>query len=489
MLKYHKTYITKFSKIKVMKRERIEQVLDEFNKKKVIVLGDFYLDEYLHCNAEKLSPEAPVPRAVIKKVEHIPGCAGNVAVSLKSLGAQVICAGTIGNDEKGNILRNKLLEKGIITSGLMPDASRVTGVFSRILLKGSGDLKQHSIRFDLENEEQVSGQMHDKLSRFLEENLENVDMLIIADYDEAKDTGLMTVSFIKKVTKLAKEKNVPLAGQSRLKIKEFKDFKIIFCNQKEAAEAVNDQNNSAEKLLQETSAEIVVVTEGKDGLIILNKDNKVKIPSYANKIVDVCGAGDSLSSAFCLASLTDATEEEKGFIASHAAAVSISKPGTAPVFQKEIIATLSKQDFPACKIVRDQNLLLQSLTKLKKQGKKIVFTNGYFDIISSGQVRFLQKAKEHGNILVVAVNSDRSTRENKGEGRPLINEEERLEILSAMNPVDFLTIFDESTPLKIISFLKPDVLAKGREHNSEEVVGKDIVENNGGEVKIIFSDK
>ena len=131
--------------------EEIKRTLEQFPTKKVMVLGDFYLDEYIHCKAEHFSTEAPVPRAVVNKVEHVPGCAGNIAVTLKSLGAQVTAVGTIGFDEKGNILKNKLLEKGVITSGLFSDQERVTGVFSRILLEGSGDNAQHHIRVDFEN--------------------------------------------------------------------------------------------------------------------------------------------------------------------------------------------------------------------------------------------------------------------------------------------------------------------------------------------------
>ncbi len=134
-----------------MKIERVREILEQFPTKKVMVLGDFYLDEYIHCKAEQFSPEAPVPRAIVDNIEHIPGCAGNVAIALKGLGAQVTAVGTIGYDEKGNILKNKLLEQVIITSGLLSDSERVTGVFSRILLEGSGDNKQHHIRFDFEN--------------------------------------------------------------------------------------------------------------------------------------------------------------------------------------------------------------------------------------------------------------------------------------------------------------------------------------------------
>jgi len=468
-----------------------ERVLEQFPLKRVVVLGDFYLDEYFHCNSDQLSPEAPVPRAVINKVEHVPGCAGNVAIAFRSLGAQVQCAGVIGNDEKGKILTNKLLEKGIVTSGLIPDMTRHTGVFSRILLEGSGNTKQHFVRFDLENKEKINAFNHGKIKEFLRMTLPDTDLLFVADYDEADGTGLINKDFLKEVIEIAKQTKTKVVGISRLQIKDFEDCDIIVCNKKEVGETVglnvvDDRtlDEAANKLLHLSRVKTLIVTQGKDGVVIFKNNGEiVKLSSFAKEVVDVCGAGDTLSATYSLCDLIDIGEEDKGKIASYAAAVAVSKEGTAPVFPKEILKFVSSSDVNK-KVSRNYNKLVEELDDLKQKGKKIVLTNGFFDFIHSGQIDFLRKAKELGDVLVVAINSDRSARENKGEGRPILNEEERLNVLSSMDFVDYVVVFDELTPLNILSVLKPHILAKGG-ISYEEVIGRELVESFGGKVELI----
>ena len=473
--------------------EEIKRTLEQFPTKKVMVLGDFYLDEYIHCKAEHFSPEAPVPRAVVNKVEHVPGCAGNIAVTLKSLGAQVTAVGTIGFDEKGNILKNKLLEKGVITSGLFSDQERVTGVFSRILLEGSGDNAQHHIRVDFENKKIITTAMQEKIKQYLEESLPNFDLLFIADYDENAGTGLITEDFLNQIIPSVKRLGLPIAGISRLNIKQFTDVDILICNRKELGMGIglliNDEETlrlAIEKLRERTRAETILVTLGKDGLVISKRGSSLrKYPSYVKRVVDVCGAGDALSSAYALCAITGCPEQEQGLIASHAAAVAISKPGTAPASASEIMESIAAFEIHKNKRIDSLNSFSSTLINLKKQKKKIVLTNGYFDLIHANHINFLKEAKKQGDILIVAINSDKSTRENKGAGRPILPEEERVNIHSSLECVDYVTIFEELTPVKAISLIRPDILAKGGNFTPDEVVGRDIVESYGGEVKII----
>jgi len=473
--------------------EEIKRTLEQFPTKKVMVLGDFYLDEYIHCKAEHFSPEAPVPRAVVNNVEHVPGCAGNIAVALKSLGAQVMAAGSIGFDEKGNILKNKLLEKGVITSGLFSDQERVTGVFSRILLESSGDYKQHHIRFDFENKKAITPTIQEKIKLYLEENLPNLDLLFIADYDENAGTGLITENFLNQIIPLVKKQGLPIAGISRLNIKQFADVDILICNRKElsagASLPINNEETltlAIEKLREQTKANTILITLGKEGLIISRRGSPLqKYPSYVKRVVDVCGAGDALSSAYALCAITNCPEQEQGLIASHAAAVAISKPGTAPAYAHEIIESIAASEVYKNKRIDSLNSFSSTLTNLKKQKKRIVLTNGYFDLIHASHINFLKEAKKQGDLLIVAINSDKSTRENKGAGRPILPEEERVNILSSLECVDYVTIFEELTPVKVISLIKPDILVKGGNFTPDEVVGRDIVESYGGEIRII----
>ncbi|MEK6616869.1 MAG: PfkB family carbohydrate kinase [Bacteroidota bacterium] len=470
-----------------------EEIIKEFGTKKVIVIGDFYLDEYLHCTAERFSPEAPVPRALIHNVEHVPGCASNVAMCFSSLGANVECVGIIGNDEKGGILENALAKKGIFTQGLLRDSNRITGTFSRILIEGKGSPKQHFIRFDLENKEKISAEAQEKCIEHLKQSLPGAGLLFVADYDESFGTGLISGDFLEKITALARQNNVKVAGISRININTFRDFDIIVCNKGEIEKAAGimvtnkeTMKVAASKILESNNVKTAIVTRGREGSIIFEKGKaeETEIPAYGDEVVDVCGAGDAYSSAYCLSALSDATAHEAGTIASHTAGIAVSKPGTAAVSSDELLTAISKGGL-AEKAILDRNNLKNELDRLKSHGKKIVFANGYFDFIHSGQIEFLRKSKSKGDVLIVAINSDRSTRENKGEGRPILNEAERISILTALQFVDFVTVFDETTPISLLSFLKPDVLTKGGNYTAEQVVGKNIVESHGGKVELI----
>jgi D-beta-D-heptose 7-phosphate kinase / D-beta-D-heptose 1-phosphate adenosyltransferase len=472
--------------------EKAKEILEQFPNKKVMVLGDFYLDEYFHCTSNKFSPEAPVPRAVIQNIERVPGCAGNVAIALKSLGSQVKCFGVIGGDEKGRILQNKLLEKGVVTSGIITDPTRVTGVFSRILLGESREIKQHVVRFDLENKEKINPLTHQELIKKVKIELSQSDLLFIADYDEADGTGIITEDFMQQIIPIAKKHETKIVGITRRQAPIFKGVDVFICNTKEAAEMSHIQvmddstlNSAAQIIKDQLHTETLIITKAADGVIIFSKDEPISLPSFADNIVDVCGAGDTFSAGFALSSLTDISNEERGYIANYAAAVAASKPGTSPVFPEEIIDSIGNKNKSKSKVIHDQDELKTKLQKLKSEGKKIVFTNGYFDLLHSGHISFLDEARKLGDVLVVGLNTDRSTRENKGEGRPVTHEKDRMAIIAALGCVDYVTLFDELTPLKIISYLKPDILAKGGTYRHEEIVGKDIAESQGAIVKII----
>jgi len=230
---------------------------------------------------------------------------------------------------------------------------------------------------------------------------------------------------------------------------------------------------------------ITVVTRSKEGLAIIRGKEVVILPSVAKKIVDVCGCGDSLSIGFSLALLSGANLEEAGMIGSIAAGVAISKHGTVSVTLDEISESLNNHSSASNRKIKSSQEILKTVQNLKKENKKIVFTNGHFDLFHSGHVQLLEKAKERGDCLIVGINSDRSVRESKGLGRPILGEAERLKILGALECVDYITVFDELTPIKLLSTIKPHVLVKGGNYKKEEVVGKDIVESYGGIVETI----
>jgi len=273
---------------------------------------------------------------------------------------------------------------------------------------------------------------------------------------------------------------------SRENLHYFKGYDMVMCNLKEARAVLKYPPDNTEALAKELyemlAVQTLIVTLGDKGAVAY--DGKAFHYATPRKVdvVDVCGAGDNFFSMFCLCQITGQSLQDSLDHASLSASICVQKEGTCAVYPEEILSTITTPsgDDKICSL--DEMLSIRD--KAKQKGKKIVFTNGYFDLIHAGQIRFLENAKSHGDLLIVGINSDRSVKENKGPGRPIINQDERSHIISRLPFVDHVIIFDEMTPIKIIKYLEPDVLVKGGKHTIDEVIGKDLVESYGGEVKI-----
>jgi D-beta-D-heptose 7-phosphate kinase / D-beta-D-heptose 1-phosphate adenosyltransferase len=466
------------------------EILDKFSQKKVIVVGDYYLDEYIYTEGQGMSPEAAVVRSVIREKKHMPGAAGNVACGFADMGSITSAISIIGSDNASIALARLLTErkKNIDTSGFIVDNSRLTGTFTRIMLKGPDQSYQHVIRIDEENTRKPSEASSASLLNLARERLEQCDVFFAADYDEV-GLGTLSKQILGRMASMCREAGVLSIGISREKIALFEGFDILIMNQKEAEGAVRMKltpanfRDAAQKLKAKLDAKCIVITLGKDGVAAYDGSELVTLPSFADEIVDVCGAGDSFSVAFSLAMSSGASLSQACELASHASAAAISKEGTATVAAKEIVERMTAR--PESRKIVTRQEMPAIISRLREQGKKIVFTNGYFDFIHGGHITFLREAKKNGDILVVAINSDDSTRRNKGANRPLIKEDERSRILSSFSFVDYVVTFDEMTPIKIVSEVKPDVLVKGGTWNMDDIVGRDIVVARGGRVVII----
>ncbi len=471
---------------KDLDQKKIKEILASFIRKKVVVIGDFYLDEYIYTESDKLSPEASVPRAVIKSTEHVPGAAANVANVIRALGAQVSAVGVIGADHTGDILCNLMQSKGISISGLVRDNSRITGTLSRVLLKSPGNKFHHVIRLDNENFKEISEKTKQDILSRLKDELKTADAVFVADYDEI-GTGLIKEDVLKSIVIEAKSKEALLIGISRGHISNLKDFDILVGNKTEVEMAsgkdiTDDQDliDAVNLLRKDLNNKTFIATRSEKGLIAAS-DDVVKLPTFADNVVDVCGAGDCLTSAFTLATLSDAGLKDACIIGNAAAAAAVAKAGTATVSIEEIEDVLFNEGKSSTKLEN----LLEIIQKAKLQGKKIVMANGYFDFVHGGHISFLKAAKKLGDILIVAINSDGSTKLNKGADHPLIGEEERAKIISSFGFVDYVIIFNELTPIKIIKAIQPDVLVKGGNFTESQVVGADLVSSIGGKVAII----
>ena len=443
---------------------------------KVLVIGDLMLDHYLWGRCERISPEAPVQIVDIYKEEMSLGGAGNVINNLLSFGAKVGVLSVVGDDKTGEFIREELLKKGVL-GDIFVQKGRVTSKKSRVIA-----LHQQIVRVDRESRDDISESLQNKIiDRFLD-IVSGYDIVLLSDYGK----GVLSKTLTKKLIEISNEnKKRVLVDPKGSDYSKYRGAFLITPNKKEASEAtsINIKDDDSLKkagflLKRELDLDYAVITLSEEGMAIF-KDDMIKIPTVAREVYDVTGAGDTVLSAFGYALSCGLDVIDSAHFANSAAAVAVGKVGSATVTIEEVIKY--DQSLLACdsenKIVTKDEIV----KILKNSNEKIVFTNGCFDILHIGHVKYLQKAKTLGDILIVGVNSDDSVRRLKGEKRPINPFEDRAYLLSALECVDFVIEFKEDTPYELIKAIKPDVLVKGADYKDKEVVGSDIAK----EVRLI----
>jgi D-beta-D-heptose 7-phosphate kinase/D-beta-D-heptose 1-phosphate adenosyltransferase len=451
---------------------------DKFLKAKVLVIGDILYDQYIYGDVSRVSPEAPVPILKFLKEEMRVGGAGNVASNIASLGSQAMLIGFLGDDIKGEFLLKKLNEKHIFNKiVLLKDQQTITK--QRIVSK-----LQHIVRIDFDNG-YVEEKKHSILS-LVKENINDYDLIVLSDY------GKGTLKEIEKIIQLANSLNkLIIVDPKGNDFAKYKNCSILTPNLKEFEEIVGKCSNEheiiskAKKLNKELKLDALLLTRGEKGMILISKDDIVKLDAISRDVFDVTGAGDTVIATLAASISAGYQIREALTFANIAAGVAVSKFGTSSVSLNDIQVKLNtnKKNFKN-KLI-DRIDLISKIEILKKNNPKIVMTNGCFDILHMGHVRYLKEAKSLGDVLLVGLNSDISIKNIKGSQRPINNELSRLEVLSALECVDIITVFDEDTPLEIIKLIKPHVLVKAGDYKSDEVVGSKFVKQNNGKVKIL----
>lgn len=448
----------------------------------ILVVGDLMLDSYMWGEADRISPEAPVPVVAVTKETKSLGGAGNVVANLTSLGANVWVSSILGSDEAAKIIKSELTRLGADVSGIFEDTNRTTSLKTRVMA-GSHQI----VRFDKESKDEIDGANEGKIYSFAASNIGSFDAILLSDYKK----GVITDSLSQKLITLANNKNIPvLADPKGSDYSKYKNATLLTPNKKEAKEATkidikDDESLIAAglKLKRELNLKYSLITLSEDGIGIFDEGKTIKLPTLAQEVFDVTGAGDTVLSALGIALALGADIVEAAKFANKAAAVVVAKVGSATVTVQEIISFENKdgvQDYED-KIV-SREYLSKLVCELKQNGKKVVFTNGCFDILHSGHVKYLSEARKLGDALVIGLNTDASVRALKGEGRPINNETDRARVLAALGFVDFITFFGEETPKELIDELIPDILVKGADYKPEEIVGYDTVTSNGGKV-------
>jgi D-beta-D-heptose 7-phosphate kinase/D-beta-D-heptose 1-phosphate adenosyltransferase len=468
-----------------MTKQQIEKLFASIAETKVLVVGDLILDKYIWGKTSRISPEAPVQVVEVESDELRLGGAGNVVNNLLALGCQVAVASVVGEDEDGQKLLSLMDKSGLDVSGIQLSTQRTTSRKSRVLAS-----HQQMLRIDRESTAEISSAEQDSLFDFIRQQLAEVSAVILSDYLK----GVLAPELLKRVIELCRTAEVPVVVDPKgADFARYRGATLLTPNRREAEVAtgivISDQESllrAGEVLLKEQQLEALVLTRSEEGMSLFSADGSVEhLPTEAREVFDVSGAGDTVVAVIGAALAVGASLADAGRLANLAAGLVVAKLGTSTVAAPEVIADFSRRNSLSDGKILPRRELSSLLDAIRATGKTIVFTNGCFDLLHAGHVKYLQQARELGDLLVLGLNSDSSIRRLKGEKRPLLEETERAQILAALDCIDYLTIFDEDTPLELLQQLRPQILVKGGDYIPEEVVGKELVESYGGRVELI----
>jgi D-beta-D-heptose 7-phosphate kinase/D-beta-D-heptose 1-phosphate adenosyltransferase len=468
--------------------ENLDRIIDlveiEWPKNHVLVIGDLMLDRYIWGDVTRISPEAPVPVVRASHNSEQPGGAANVAMNLAGLGSSVTVIGFAGEDEERSRLAQLLVKAGV-TPVLVPVPGLPTISKLRIL---SGS--QQMLRVDTESKAGIPEASYQELMKRVAEAMPGCGAVVLSDYAK----GVLSEEVCQAAIQAARKANIPvLVDPKTSDFRRYRGATTVCPNLGELSAAVRISKGSLEDLLaagealiEEADLEYLTVTLSEKGIAVLRSGSRIVAPAVAREIFDVSGAGDTVISVLALCIACGLPIENAIQLANVAAGIVVSKVGTVPISKYELIEALS----PDIAMMPEEKVL--SLSRLggrvagwRSRGERIVLTNGVFDLLHLGHVNVLDQARKEGDRLVVAINSDRSARRLKGEGRPIMGEVERAQILAALSAVDAVAVFDEETPLRLIEAIRPDVLVKGGDYTEETVVGALEVQSWGGRVKIV----
>lgn len=467
--------------------------MDRWQPRKIVVVGDFMLDRYIHGNAERLSPDAPVPVLNVRKREHRAGGAANVCLDLRALACEVACVGVVAEDEPGRLIRAALREAGCDVSGLLPADDRPTTVKENYVGLAQHRHPQRMFRVDQESREPISAKAAAKLAAAAKKLLKGAAALCLEDYGK----GVLTAELCGSLIAAAKQARVPVLVDPAA-ITDYARYKGATCitpNRTEAARATgcdpaaSDEptlRKMGQKLLRQLGAEAVTLTLDKQGMLLLQRGKPARlIPTQARAVYDVVGAGDMVLAMLAAAIANGADWPTAVRLANTAAGLEVEKFGVVPIPLSEILLSLLQQNHQQLGKLRNLEQLIVEAAAHRDQGRRIVFTNGCFDMLHAGHIQLLRQARQAGDLLIVAINSDASIRRLKGPSRPVNTEADRVLVLSELESVDYIIVFEQDTPIPLLRALKPDVLVKGGDYTRDQVVGHDIVDAYGGQVLLV----
>jgi D-beta-D-heptose 7-phosphate kinase / D-beta-D-heptose 1-phosphate adenosyltransferase len=441
---------------------------------KILVIGDLMVDHYIWGSCDRISPEAPVQIVKVEQESSSLGGAGNVVSNLKALGADVDVISVIGDCNVSIELQNLLTNINVDTSQLITQSGRLASKKNRIISS-----HQQVVRFDQESIDEISDESQQKILKQFITVIENYEIILFSDYGK----GLFTKDLSQSLIKYAKNHNKKvLIDPKGMDYSKYQGAYLLTPNKKEASEATKiDIHDDAtlmraiKQLKLDCNLSISLITLSESGIGIYDDNLRIH-PTYTREIFDVTGAGDTVLSSLGFALACDLDIDSAVEFSNLSAGVVVGKVGSSTATLNEIIEYESSiNQSTSDKHIKSFTEIGELSSELKSKDRKIVFTNGCFDILHSGHVKYLEEAKKFGDILIVGLNSDSSVSALKGESRPINNELDRSYILAAIEVVDYVVIFNDETPYKLINIIKPDTLVKGGDYKDTEIIGADIV--------------
>lgn len=428
------------------------------------------LDTYHIGSVKRISPEAPVPVVQVKRSYSVLGGAANVARNLIGLGALPSIVGVVGDDHNGATVREMCKELSIESTIATSPSPTIT----KTRIVGND---QQVVRIDFEEDNaRLSSELEVQLIEAIELKIAMCDVVVISDYGKGLCSEKLCQAVIKRAESLNKKVVVDPKGTEWQR---YSGATVVTPNLKELSDVSGvelkneDQQieSAAESILERYSVEALLVTRSERGMSYISNSERAVIPTQAREVFDVSGAGDTVVATLAVALGVGLEMSDAIYLANKAAGVVVGKRGTSPILFEELQRVTANQQSTSDKIV-DWNSLEELMARLREHKRRVVFTNGCFDILHRGHVTYLEDAKSYGDILILGLNSDSSVRRLKGEGRPINDEVSRATVMAALSSVDHVVIFDEDTPLELIEVIRPDVLAKGGDYSIENIVGR-----------------
>ncbi|MCC6132018.1 MAG: D-glycero-beta-D-manno-heptose 1-phosphate adenylyltransferase [Acidobacteria bacterium] len=448
----------------------------------VAVLGDFMLDETWIGAVSRIAPEAPIPLLSLSSMSRRAGGAGNVVENLAALGARVIPLGAVGPEEEGEWLGRRLLSLPASTGHVAVDASRTTPVKRRMVSDG-----RQLLRVDQELPAGLSPSAEAELLDAAMAACERADVFLFSDYAK----GTLSPRLMSILLAETRRRGVrSLVDPKGTDYGRYRTASVVTPNRKEletvTGETIRDRGSVhrlGERLRRELALDALLVKLSEEGMLLLEADrDPVHVAARAREVFDVTGAGDTVLAMLGLALGAGLPLTEAAAVANRAAGAAVAKVGTAAVHWADLLETTGNS--PDDKRL-DWSHLGAVVATLKKAHKRVVFTNGCFDLLHPGHVKLLTEARKLGDILIVGLNSDASVKRLKGDSRPILAEGDRAQVLGGLDAVDFVTIFEEDTPERLIEAVRPDVLVKGGDYTEDTVVGSTFVKSYGGRVALV----